>query len=203
MARARSSERQEHTSFLSRIAQRIWGDRPLGRTLGVYQCYGGVLGLVALLDVAPRLMLQAPPEARPSGLVLWTVVAALMSSLALSGGLLLRGHRFGLGASVGAQLAQLCYFSIGPASYLFFGGFYLGIAFEQGTLTATAGWQVYAELGEAAGRTFVGINLVPLAILVMLKRLTSRSDEAAGAHPFGYSLARRERSTPRSTHPGE
>ena len=40
-------------------------------------------------------MLQAPPEARPSGLVLWAVVAALMSSWALSGGLLLRGHRFG------------------------------------------------------------------------------------------------------------
>ena len=107
MARARSSERKEHAGFPTRIAQHIWGDRPLA-------------------------------------LVLWTVVAALMISLALSGGLLLRGHRLGLGASAGVQIAQLFYFSIGPTSYLFFGGFYPGIASEQGTLTATAGWQVFA-----------------------------------------------------------
>ena len=202
MARATPSERREPSSVPARIAQRIWGDRPLTRTLGVYQCYGGILGIAALLDVAPRLMLQAPAEARPSGFVLWAVVAVLMGSLALSGVLLLRGHRFGIGASVGVQVAQLLYFSIGPASYLFFGGFYLGVALELGTLTVSPGWQVYAELGTAGGRTFLGVNLVPLVILVLLKRSTARSN-GARAQPFGYSIARPGRSTPPSAQSGE
>lgn len=202
MSRSTPSVRVQPASVPARIARRIWGDRPLTRTLGFYQCYGGVLGVAALLDVAPRLMLQAPTDARPSGLVLWAVVAVLMASLALSGVLFLRGHRFGIAATVGVQLAQLLYFSVGPASYLFFGGFYLGVAFELGAITVTPGWQVYAELGAAVGRTFLGVNLVPLVILVLLKRSTARSNDA-GARPFGFSIAKPGRSAPGSAHSSE
>ena len=197
MTRAPVSDVRKPSSIPARISRRIWGDTPLVRTLGVYQCYSGIVGLAALLDVAPRLMLQTPAAALPSGLVLWTVVAVLMSSLALSGFLMLRRQRYGIAASVGVQLAQLLYFSVGPVSYLFFGGFYLGVAFELGTLTVSPGWQVYAELGEATGRTFLGVNLVPLAILVLLKRSAARA-EVAPLQPFGYSLAKRGRSAPPS-----
>lgn len=195
-----SSRHREHLSFRDRVAKRIWGNRPLARTLGVYQCYGGVLGLVALLDVAPRLMMQAPSEARPSGLALWTVVALLMGALLLGGILLLRGHRLGVRASMGVQLAQLLFFSFGPMSYLFFGGFYLGLAFEHGTLTASAGWQVYAEIGEAAGRNFLGVNLIPLVIVGALKRSLR---EETPVRPFGYTIGRRQNTATRTTQPGE
>lgn len=182
------------------MANRIWGNRTLARTLGVYQCYGGALGLVALLDVAPRLMMQAPSEARPSGFALWAVVALLMGALLLSGILLLRGHRLGFRASIGVQLAQLLFFSFGPMSYLFFGGFYLGLAFEHGTVTAAAGWQVYAEIGEAAGRTFLGVNLIPLVILGALKRSLRRDTPV---RPFGFTIGRRQNSATGTTQPSE
>lgn len=171
----------------------LWGTEPLPKTLGLYQCFGGAIGTVTLLDVAPRLMASVPPDARASGLVLYLSAAALMVLLLVAGALLLTGKRIGLLLTIIAQFAQVFYFSLGPATYAFFGGLYVGLTLRDSALVVTFGWQVYVELGQAAEHSVFGLNLVPLAILAYIA--VSRSDSDRRAEISSVSFRKRRQNS--------
>lgn len=142
--------------------------RAIRRSLGAYQLLSGVIGLIAILDYAPRASELLPDSSQASGLALWIAASAPLLLLAVAGGLLLSEKRAGAGLTWVVQLAQVAMVSTPMASYVFSGGFFGGLLFQNGAVRPIAGWSVQVALSWSSDARFFGFNLVPLVVIAVL-----------------------------------
>jgi hypothetical protein len=144
--------------------------------LGAYHAVAGVAGIATIVWLAPSFWRQTPPAGRLLIVGLLCVMATVFL-IALAAGVLLllrRPSAFRLATLV--QLLQLPVFTIGAWKWSFFAGLYAAILVSNapGPLSFDLGAKaalILAWAGEPSGEVSLGINVVPLAVLWLLRRL--------------------------------
>ena len=170
-----SAEQQVSTSRRNQVTRQV---------IGWYQIIGGAVGLVFTL-----LMLFGGIEAS-SGLwlilLLLAIGAALFATSVTAGILLLRKHPMAMRVSQVAQMAQIPQLMLGGTAYYFVAGakftlliyqmFNTGFRVDFGLYS-----QFNFQFGASSGFFIVGINIVPIIVLWLLKRIKDDNSNQGGA----------------------
>lgn len=137
------------------------------RIIGTLEVVGAGWSVVALLQA----FIRAPGAVLPWGLVF--VVLAAYSVVGLAGLLLLRQKEVGEILSIVAQSMQVLQITAGSIAYRFLAGYQASIYVVGDHLAAYGGLTASVNLWRDSGDPpfALGLNLIPLAVLVLLARL--------------------------------
>lgn len=123
------------------------------------------------------------PDSSPGG-SLYTATLPFVG-LAIAGWYCLKGNPKGVILSLVLQAAQICTISIESFVWQLSGGFYLSLGLSSSKLNLFAGWNTSFLLGfHASGQPAAfAVNLIPLAIVVLLIRSRSATEDLPHPRP--------------------
>ena len=139
--------------------------------LNAYLVYGGIVGLDAVVKASQVLIRTTPAGGDVAGGVLWICLAVLFAQLVYAGLGLQFGWRAAWITATAGQAAQVFMFASSFGGFVFSSGLFAGVLLEGGAWSPFYGWAIHAEIGTQSHRHFIGVNIVPLAILTVLYQL--------------------------------
>jgi hypothetical protein len=150
--------------------------------LAGYYFLAGGLGLKATILFAPDFIGGFPPDARPKLELVFAAISAVFAIVLITGVMLERRWRFAVPAAIAVQVVQIPLWSLHGSKYQFLAGLYAGTGWSALGMNAFAGWKASIQFALESQSTdlFVGINVVPVLIILLLRNSTAfKVDEAS------------------------
>jgi hypothetical protein len=145
--------------------------REITRGIGLYELCAGVFGILQILEAAPKVVHEMPAAVRRQATLLYVLYACVFGVVSLAGALLLKSKwRHSRWLTVVVQAIQIPTWSSQASSYLFLGGIYAAVLWQQRHAIPLIGWSVSLQIGwaDSAGKYF-GLNFMPLVVLALLR----------------------------------